>query len=294
MDFSAMQSPVDLMNACGIKPPSPQSECVLDATQAAQPTLPQRKIWKTLSKMPWPSRPPGIIVRCSGRGSFKTSDGAWWTAYHMLCVDHDEHALEGSRITHGVISSRKHTAADALRNTIIPFDALKERDLVDFDVRDGTGDSIELIVTKPKRRCVRVARVFPCNNVAGRGPAWASLQAVEHGHWPIGPDYRSSEERAVLQSIVPRLAQFPRSQIYSESTCGKPEGTFYEWVTKPPSNSLLVTGASFLFNPGLTEKEARSWCLGDERVYRQEVLCTTWGHGGDSFLDQDACQECLE
>jgi hypothetical protein len=118
------------------------------------------------------------------------------------------------------------------------------------------------------------------------------LHALEFGHWQTGSDYKETDT-TTLQAVVPRLAQFPRSQALFESTPGPPAGLFFDYVTSPPASTIVARGSTFFFNPNILESEARAW-VPDERAYRQEILAEVFGHLGDGFLDPLACERCLD
>jgi hypothetical protein len=289
--FASCKSPVDLMRAVGVEPISPAIETFLDASCAAPPTKAQRVLLSKMSAQSWPKIAPKRVVLCAGRGSTKTTAAAWLSAFHLLCVDHDAHALPNSRIHNACFAPSKRQAAEAVRIERTVLDALAPLG-VTYDITDGRGDGVELVITSPQTRCERISGIWSLADTTMRGFAFPFFRFTEAGHAKAGPDYKVTDE-AVVQSIVPRLAQFPRAQAVFESTPGAPQGVFFDLVTSPPPQTLLVRQSTFFFNPRITEAEARSWVT-DGREFRQEILAEIFGFTGEGFLDSTACEQCLE
>src|SRR5258708_32915700 len=257
------------MALAGARPPSVASAAFLRAASGARPAAGEGAAWAQICATPWPVSAPKTILRCSGRASFKTTDGGWLAAYHALSVDHDAHALPGSRIYCACVAPGKKQAAEGVRMTRAVLDAVA-RVGVRYSVRDVRGESTEIIIAAPRTACERVITVFAADIATPRGYAYAYLHLLEAGHFPTGPGLATTD-RGVLQAIAPRLAQFPRAQLYLESTPGPPEGMFFDLVTKPPAGAVLVRGSTFAVNPDVSEQDAPTSCP-DPRVYRQGLL----------------------
>lgn len=281
------QSATDLAHASGVALPSPAFEAFLDAAAGAQLTAPQRALLSPLANR-LPERLPSLVVNCSGRGSWKSTAGAWMSLWHAACVDHDKHAQAGTRIYCVHVAPSKKQAAEIVRQVR----AIAEQCGIPHDVRDAGGDSTEIVLARHWGRCERVIAVWPASAAHGRGFAACFVHLAEHGHWRSG-ELHLDTDRAVNQALAGRLGQFPKAQRYSESTPGAPRGLFFEWVTAPPKGALLVRGSTMQWNPNAREEDLRAH-VPDAREFSQEILAKVFGLAGDGLLDSAACEACID
>lgn len=285
----ACRDPNELRALAGLDPMQPAMRTFYRAGFGLALDADERTLLARVTAQRAPTSAAKVLAICAGRASRKTTSGGDWTAWHALCAGHDAHAAPGSRIVHGKIAPSRKQASEAARMQCAALDALAPLG-VRFDVRDARGESVEIIVTSPRTACEHVISVFSLDADIARGFAWASVHFIEAGHMPAEGVFTLAR---MQQAILPRLAQFPRSQVLYDSTPGAPEGPFYDLVTKPPPGSLVVAGSTFHFNPTISEDEARAW-VPDPEQYAQEILATRWGASGEAFLSDAAVMACIE
>lgn len=240
--FHQVRSPVDLMSAVGVAPLSAASAAFLDAATAAPADAATRRLFRSMSRQKWPTRAPRIVVRCSGRGSGKTTDAAWLGAFHLLCVDHDAHAMPGSRVYNLVIGPRRQTAAESARIQRAVLDQLAPLG-VTYEVLGERSDAIELVVTSPRTACERVVRVVSFDSAAPRGYAIAFAHFPELGHaWTASTHVRRGcfairRCARAAGSRVSRLAGDREARIATS-------GSARRWVTSSATRQCQSVGCA--------------------------------------------------
>jgi hypothetical protein len=284
------RSPVDIDRAAGVDPLSVHDETILDAINAAPPTAPQRRGWADLSTAPYPTTPPSTVLECCGRGSGKSTRLVKQALFHLLVKGHWHHAMPGTRVFATVTAGTLKQSAEVVRVGVAVLTNWAPLGIA-FEVRDEGGANPEIVITKPARPCAMVLAVA-VEGDTGRGRAHCFLGRTEAGHSRSGPGYQATDA-TTHAAIIPRLAQFPGSQVYLESTPGRPGGLFFDWVTSPPKGAVLVRGSSFLINPNVPEETWRQR-VPDPREYAQEVLATRFGMSNEAWLDVDAVAAALD
>ena len=291
MTPASCRSPLDLMTLAGVEPPSAAIGTILAATYAKTPAAADRRRWKTVSRMRWPTSRPRRVAACIGRRGLKTSGILAWSAiYETLCGGHEEHAAPGSRIYALIIAPRQKQAREAVLHTRAALDSLACIG-VTYEVRDENG-APEIVITSPPSRCEKVIAVETCDEVSVRSRAVFFLGCDEAGRWP-SEQWLSTRDEDVVRAARGAMIQFPGSLEIYASNPGKPGSYFHRLVTKPTAGTLVITAASWITNPRITRERCWEDAEGIREVFEQEYEATRWGASGGTFLDSTAVWSCV-
>lgn len=289
--FASCASPVDLLRAVGADVGSPAIETILDAAYAATPTTEERRLWRELSPMPWPTRRARRIAECIGRRGLKTTSLVAPTCvYETLCVPHDEHALPGSRIYAIVVAPKIEQARESIRAIRACLDSLAPLG-VTHEVRDAAG-APEIVVTRPRGRCERVIRVVTADALSVRSLAVYFAAFDEAGFLP-SEDWLAVRDVDIVRAVQPAMIQFPERTMLFASSPGRPGSYFHGLVEKPGPDVLVVRAPTWVTNPRITEDDCLKDAGGDLEVFEREYAARKFGAAGESFISSAAVWRCL-
>jgi hypothetical protein len=291
-DLLSCHSPSDLYAMAGVEPPSAAIECIWDAAYACTPGEGQLKIWRSISKQPWPIRRMRRIIGCLGRRGLKTCGiSAGCCVFEALCVPHWEHAAPGSRIYFVVVCPLQAQAREALRAIKATLDELAPIG-VQYEARDLAGTP-EIVIKNPTPNGVeRVIAIQTADAVAVRGYAVAFAAIDEAGFMP-SEEWLAQTDRDVVRALGAGQVQFPDSRMLFTSSPGAPQGIFHELVTKPPADSLVIRAASWVTNPRITESTCRK-IAGDDGTFEQEFAARRFGYYNENFIPSSAVRACMD
>lgn len=279
--LASCQSPCDLMRLAQVEPMSPYHKCILDALYGASPTVEQSRLWKDLSAMPWPNRAARRAALAAGRRFGKTSEICGWVLpYEVLCVPHELHAAEGSRVYYLLIAPFLQQTRESFRAVRTAFDACA-RVGVRYELRD-LGGQPELVVTSPASRVEKVVKVMSADAVSVRGFAVAFVALDECAFLPSS-EWHAQTDRDLVRAITPGQAQFREARQLWVSSPGAPQGEFHRLVTKPPKDTLVIRAPTW-FNPRISEAQCRD-LAGDDATFEQEYAARKFGFNNETFID---------
>ncbi len=295
-----LNSPVDLLALANLKPASEPVGAALDAFYATRTSTPrQRKIWGNItphkgwfSRQSWPKARERRLVACVGRRGLKTSGLlAPIAVFETLCVDHDKYAAEQSRIYSLVIAPVLKQSREAMRAIRNVLDSLTPK-IVTYDIR-GSNDSPEIVITSPKTKCERVISVQVADAISVRGTAVCFLGVDECAFLP-SEEWLAQKDEDILRAVRAGMVQFPNAVELLVSTPGPPAGVFYDLVSKPPRDTLIIQSSSWAMNPDrITRADCRR-LAGDEATLDQEYGAMRFGFHNESFLDSAAVYDAIE
>jgi hypothetical protein len=274
--------PTRLMRLAGVEAPSPAIATTLRAMYASKPLPGDLAVWRTISRMPWPTSKPRRAVACVGRRGLKSSGLVAWSAVHeLLCGSHDARAAPGSRVYATVICPFVPQARESVRGVRAALDALATLG-VRYTMRDSAG-APEIVITNPRGRCEHVVRVMTADSVSVRGFAVAAAFYDECGFLPHEQTH-ATRDRDIVRALSPAMVQFPDALSMFVSSPGPPGSLFHSLVEKPPQGTVVVRGPSWVFNPRVTEAACLAECAGDSAAFEQEFAARRFGYAGESFI----------
>ena len=293
-------SPVDLLALANVEPASEPVGVALDAFYAREkPTERQRRIWGTLtphsgwfSRAKWPKERERRLVACVGRRGLKTSGLlAPCAVFESLCVPHDLHAAEGSRVYAVVIAPVLKQSREAVRAIRGVLDSLTSK-IVTYEIRD-THASPEIVILTPKTRCERVISVQTADAISVRGTAVAFLGVDECAFLP-SEEWLAQKDEDILRAVRAGMVQFPNAIEVLVSTPGPPAGVFHSLVSKPPRDTVVIRAPSWVMNPERITKADCRRLAGDDATLDQEYGAARFGFHNESFLDSAAVYDAIE
>jgi hypothetical protein len=271
------------MDLARVAAPSPAIRTALKAIYAQPPTADDLRTWQSLSRMPWPRGKPRRVAACIGRRGLKTSGLlAWSCVYEALCVDHDAHAAEGSRLHFSVVAPLIAQAKEAVLAIRAVLDQLAPLG-VRYVLRDAA-EAPEIVITNPRGRCEHIVIVETADAVGVRSKAKPWVGYDEWGFAPSGEGH-AVRDVDIERAQSPAQVQFAAPLTLYVSSPGAPGSSFQKHVEKPGRDTLVLRAASWVTNPRITQAQCLREAGGDLDVLAQEYEARRFGYAGENFID---------
>jgi hypothetical protein len=299
MTLDKPASPVAAMTICGIEPPSVAFAAVLERFYGRPGTPEQLEAWRQIGQREWwglrgatwQEDPCSILINCSGRRGFKTAIDAEIVGYEVAWGEHERHAPPGTRIYFTTVCPDQRQSREAVRAQRAVLERYARFGLT-CELRDPSGIT-EIVVRDPRSSVEKVVTIMTASDTSLRGFAIAVLVLDEFGFFPT-EDRLATTDKAILRAGRAAQAQFPAAKLVISSSPGPAEGTFFDMVTKPPAEALLVRAPSWLMNPEISEEHCLKLAGGDQRTFDQEFRARRFGASGEGLLDESIWWACLD
>lgn len=285
----AVRSPDELLARAGAPPLAPMVETVVRALYAQPPKHPdQLAAWRSVSRAAWRTSPATLAVLCIGRRGLKSYTLALIAVHEAIAGDHDEHAAPGTRVYFVIVAPELRQAREVTRAVRAHLDALAPLG-VTYSVADPSGVP-EITITNPTSRCERVITILTASATSVRGFAVAFVGLDEAGFLP-NDSHLNETGRDIYRALRAATAQFPNAKTIVASTPGQPHGLFFDLVSKPPRDAVLVRAPTWIFNPAI-DRATCERIAGDRETFEQEFAVSRFGAAGETFLDSAAVARC--
>ena len=288
-DFRAsLRSASDLASAAGHQLPLAH-EAILDGIAGAEPTMEERRLWKTLSPMAFPTAPAmtAILLRSEMGQELRLRAAA---LVRRLGRRHGEHTLRNQRLYYAIVCPELRQSRESARaiehwaNVLAPLGLELER-------RDSDGHvefSIDLLgssgsVDDHLHRGTRP--VFAATPWRGSCSTRRGISFFDEGN--------PSSARGDSLAAKPGMLTFQgKARVILAGTPGAASGLHYDWSTKPPRGSLFVRAPSW--SSGFVTRERCEADAVDSRHFQSEYEVSRFGARDEQALERFQIRACVD